>query len=70
MFNYNPRSNVSSEYIQSPMPPENTSSSREMLAHGTITPDIESPMNEDTARVRSVPDERQSLQEREVYDMD
>ena len=38
MYNY-PRSNVSSEYIPSPMPPEN---SREMLSQGTVTPDIES----------------------------
>ena len=50
VFNY-PRSNVSSEYIPSPMPPpvdNNTSGSREMLAHGMMTPDLESPMNETT----------------------
>ena len=45
VFNY-PRSNVSSEYIPSPMPPENTSSSREMLALGTMTPDIEPNVSE------------------------
>ena len=37
MYNY-PRSNVSSEYYPSPMPPENA---REMLSQGTMTPDIE-----------------------------
>ena len=35
-----PRSNVSSEYIPSPMPP--SEGSREMLAHGAMTPDIDS----------------------------